>query len=119
MRGQRCGELRRGCPRITRRKCVAPSGLQAMNTQVIIVGGGPAGLALALDLGWRGVRCTLIEQGDGVISQPKMNEVNTRSMEFCRRWGIVDQVLNCPFPGDFPLDTAFITSLFGHEIGRV
>jgi 2-polyprenyl-6-methoxyphenol hydroxylase-like FAD-dependent oxidoreductase len=89
------------------------------STQVIIVGGGPVGLALALDLGWRGVRCVLIEQGDGVISQPKMNEVNTRSMEFCRRWGIVDQVLNCPFPGDFPLDTAFVTSLFGHELGRV
>ena len=77
------------------------------------------GLALALELGWRGVRCLLIEQSDGVITQPKMNEVNTRTMEFCRRWGIVDQVLNCPFPGDFPLDTAFITSLFGYEIGRV
>ena len=77
------------------------------------------GLALAVELGWRGVRCLLIEQGDGVITQPKMNEVNTRTMEFCRRWGIVDQVLNCPFPGDFPLDTAFITSLFGYEIGRV
>ncbi len=77
------------------------------------------GLALAVELGWRGVRCLLIEQGDGLITQPKMNEVNTRTMEFCRRWGIVDQVLNCPFPGDFPLDTAFVTSLFGHEIGRV
>ena len=77
------------------------------------------GLALAVELGWRGVRCLLIEQGDGIISQPKMNEVNTRTMEFCRRWGIVEQVLNCPFPGDFPLDTAFVTSLFGHEIGRV
>jgi 2-polyprenyl-6-methoxyphenol hydroxylase-like FAD-dependent oxidoreductase len=87
--------------------------------QVIIVGGGPVGLALALDLGWRGVRCLLLEQGDGAIAQPKMNEVNTRTMEFCRRWGIVDRVLNCPFPGDFPLDTAFITSMFGHELGRV
>ena len=89
------------------------------STQVIIVGGGPVGLALALDLGWRGIACVLLEQGDGVISQPKMNEVNTRTMEFCRRWGIVERVLNCPFPGSFPLDTAFITSMFGHEIGRV
>ena len=48
-----------------------------------------------------------------------MNEVNTRTMEFCRRWGIADQVLNCPFPGDHPLDAAFVTSLFGHELGRV
>ena len=87
--------------------------------QVIVVGGGPVGLALSLELGWRGVRCLLLEQGDGTIVQPKMNEVNARTMEFCRRWGIVDDVLNCPFPADFPLDSAFVTSLFGYELGRV
>ena len=87
--------------------------------QVIIVGGGPVGLALSLELGWRGVHCLLLEQGDGKIVQPKMNEVNARTMEFCRRWGIVDDVLNCPFPADFPLDSAFVTSLFGYELGRV
>ena len=68
----------------------------------IIVGGGPVGLALSLELGWRGVRCLLLEQGDGKIVQPKMNEVNARTMEFCRRWGIVDDVSNCPFPAEFP-----------------
>jgi 2-polyprenyl-6-methoxyphenol hydroxylase-like FAD-dependent oxidoreductase len=76
-------------------------------------------LALSLELGWRGVRCLLLEQGDGTIVQPKMNEVNARTMEFCRRWGIVDHVLTCPFPADFPLDSAFVTSLFGYELGRV
>src|SRR6266511_1442109 len=63
-----------------------------MRTPVLIVGGGPVGLALAGELGWRGVSCTLIEQGDGVIGTPKMNEVNIRTMEFCRRWGIADAV---------------------------
>ncbi len=87
--------------------------------QVIIVGGGPVGLALSLELGWRGVRCLLLEQGSGTIVQPKMNEVNARTMEFCRRWGIADDVSNCPFPPDFPLDSAFVTSLFGYELGRV
>jgi 2-polyprenyl-6-methoxyphenol hydroxylase-like FAD-dependent oxidoreductase len=86
---------------------------------VLIVGGGPAGLALAAELGWRGVSSILIEQGDGVIATPKMNEVNARSMEHCRRWGIADQVLNCPFPADHPMDAAFVTSLFGYELGRV
>ena len=57
---------------------------------VLIVGGGPVGLALAAELGWRGIRCELVEQGDGAITTPKMNEVNTRTMEFCRRWGIAD-----------------------------
>src|SRR4051812_48718597 len=86
---------------------------------VLIVGGGPVGLALAADLGWRGVACELIEQTDGTIKTPKMNEVNVRTMEFCRRWGIADKVLNCPFPADYPFDVVFVTSLGGHEIGRM
>jgi 2-polyprenyl-6-methoxyphenol hydroxylase-like FAD-dependent oxidoreductase len=86
---------------------------------VLIVGGGPVGLALASELGWRGIRCELIEQTDGIIATPKMNEVNIRTMEFCRRWGVADQVLSCPFPPDYPLDVAFVTSLAGHELGRI
>ncbi len=89
------------------------------HTPVLIVGGGPVGLALAAELGWRGIACTLVEQGDGTIVSPKMNEVSTRTMEICRRWGIADQVMSCPFPGDHPLDAVFVTSLFGHELGRV
>jgi 2-polyprenyl-6-methoxyphenol hydroxylase-like FAD-dependent oxidoreductase len=88
-------------------------------TPVLIVGGGPVGLALAGELGWRGIACTLIEQGDGAIVTPKMNEVNIRTMEFCRRWGIADAVHNCPFPPDYPLDVAFVTSLSGYELGRM
>lgn len=88
-------------------------------TPVLIIGGGPVGLALACDLGWRGVSCVLIEQGDGTVGTPKMNEVNIRSMEVCRRWGITGQIDDCPFPANYPLDSAFVTSLFGHELGRV
>lgn len=91
----------------------------ARRVPVLIVGGGPVGLALAIELGWRGIPCELIEQTDGAIASPKMNEVNIRTMEFCRRWGIADDVMNCPFPADFPLDVAFITNMFGYELGRV
>jgi 2-polyprenyl-6-methoxyphenol hydroxylase-like FAD-dependent oxidoreductase len=59
---------------------------------VLIVGGGPVGLALAGDLAWRGVRSLLIERTDGAIVQPKMDLVGVRTMEFCRRWGIVADV---------------------------
>jgi 2-polyprenyl-6-methoxyphenol hydroxylase-like FAD-dependent oxidoreductase len=90
-----------------------------MRTPVLIVGGGPVGLALAGELGWRGIACALLEQGDGVIVTPKMNEVNIRTMEFCRRWGIAEAVHACPFPPDYPLDVAFVTSLAGHELGRI
>ena len=88
-------------------------------TPVLIVGGGPVGLALACELGWRGIACTLVEQGDGTIVTPKMNEVNIRTMEFCRRWGIADAVHACPFPPDYPLDVVFVTSLSGYELGRI
>jgi 2-polyprenyl-6-methoxyphenol hydroxylase-like FAD-dependent oxidoreductase len=86
---------------------------------VLIVGGGPVGLSLACELGWRGIACELIEQTDGRIVSPKMNEVNARSMEICRRWGIADRVFNCPFPAAYPLDVAFVTSLFGYELNRL
>src|SRR5712691_4140353 len=85
---------------------------------VLIVGAGPVGLALAGDLGWRGVPCMLIEKGDGTIEQPKMDLVGVRTMEFCRRWGIADWVRDAPYPGDYPQDCVFVTSLNGFELGR-
>ncbi len=86
---------------------------------VLIVGGGPVGLALAVELGFHDVACELVEQTDGAIVTPKMNEVNVRTMEFCRRWAIADAVLDCPFPPDYPLDVVFVTSLAGHELARM
>ena len=44
---------------------------------VLIVGGGPVGLGLAIDLGWRGIDCLLVEQGDGSIYHPRANTVNS------------------------------------------
>ena len=85
---------------------------------VLIVGGGPVGLALAGDLGWRGVACELIEQSDGSIYQPRMDLVGVRTMEFCRRWGLVGAVEASPYPRDYPQDNIYLTSLTGYELGR-
>ncbi len=89
-----------------------------MQTPVLIVGGGPVGLALAGDLGWRGVACTLIERGDGSITQAKMDMVGIRTMEFCRRWGIVEWTESAGYNRDYPQDCAWVTHLNGHEFGR-
>lgn len=89
------------------------------HTPVLIVGAGPVGLALACELGWRGVRCTVIEQGDGTIEVSKANELSIRTMEHCRRWGIAHTIRSCPFPSDFPLDVVYVTSLCGHELTRI
>jgi len=85
---------------------------------VLVVGGGPVGLALAGDLGWRGIACTLIEQSDGSIYQPRMDLVGIRTMEFCRRWGIVPAVEGSPYPRDYAQDNIYLTSLTGYELGR-
>jgi 2-polyprenyl-6-methoxyphenol hydroxylase-like FAD-dependent oxidoreductase len=90
----------------------------SIDTPVLVVGAGPVGLALAGDLGWRGMPCTLIEKGDGAVEHPKMDLIGVRTMEFCRRWGIADWVRDAPYPGDYPQDYVWITSLNGFELGR-
>ena len=86
---------------------------------VAIVGGGPVGLATAIELGLRGVRVTLVEQGEGIVTLPKMNFVSARSMEHCRRWGVARRVREAGWPPDYPMDVAFVTSLKGRELARL
>ena len=89
-----------------------------MRTPVLIVGAGPVGLALAGDLGWRGIPCTLVEKTDGAILQPKMDLVGVRTMEFCRRWGIADWVRTSPYPRDYRQDYIWVSSVTSFEFGR-
>ena len=89
-----------------------------VDTQVLVIGGGPVGLALAGDLGWRGIRALLVEQSDGSIYQPRQDLVGIRTMEHCRRWGIVKDVEAAPYPRDYPQDNIYLTSLCGYELGR-
>ena len=79
------------------------------------------GLALALDLGRRGVRSTLIERSPGTGTEflAKADFLNERSMEFCHLLGMRDEVANAGFPDEVTRDTVFCTSLNGHFIGRL
>jgi 2-polyprenyl-6-methoxyphenol hydroxylase-like FAD-dependent oxidoreductase len=86
---------------------------------VLIVGAGPVGLALAAELGWRGVPCLVVEQGDRSNEIPRTNAVGVRTMEFCRRWGVADRVRQAGFPPDYPHDFVYVTSITGYEIARV
>lgn len=65
---------------------------QADPVGVLIVGGGPVGLALAIELGLKGVDCLLVVQRDGNVRVPKMSQVSSRSMEICRQWGLAEKV---------------------------
>ena len=91
----------------------------ALETPILIVGGGPVGLALASDLGLRGVPCLLIEQGEGPPEHPRATALNSRSMEFMRRWGIADAVHAAGTPDDFPHTALYCTSFTGYEIARI
>ncbi|TMH41120.1 MAG: 2-polyprenyl-6-methoxyphenol hydroxylase [Betaproteobacteria bacterium] len=82
-----------------------------MDTQVLVVGGGPVGLTLAIDLGRRGVRCTLIEQKEAPQFLPKMERCNARTMEIFRRMGISDKVRAAGLRDDIPMDVFIVLSL--------
>ena len=58
------------------------------------------GLALAGELGRRGIPCIVLERGDGSIAQPKMDLIGIRTMELCRRWGIVEWVEQAGYDRD-------------------
>ncbi len=88
-------------------------------TSVLIAGAGPVGLALACELGLRGVDCVLLEKRDGSISLPKMSAVSARNMEFCRRWGIADRVRTAVWPESRNADFVYLDHLRGRELARV
>ncbi|TAM02237.1 MAG: hypothetical protein EPN67_11445 [Pusillimonas sp.] len=94
--------------------------VKKMETPVLIVGGGPVGLALAAELGWRNIPATLVEKGTEQVGPPKMFQVGVRTMEFCRHLGVAEDVFNWGFPADFPMDTVFVSgALQDWEIARV
>jgi 2-polyprenyl-6-methoxyphenol hydroxylase-like FAD-dependent oxidoreductase len=82
-----------------------------MDTQVLIVGAGPVGLTLAIDLGKRGIRCTLVEKNDAPLGYPKMERCNPRTMEIFRRLGLAEKVRAAGYPPDWPLDVYFVFDL--------
>jgi len=82
-----------------------------LDTQVLIVGAGPVGLTLALELGRRGVRCTIVEQKPAPAKLPKMERCNARTMEIYRRMGIVEKVRAAGLPAHCPMDVFIVTSL--------
>jgi 2-polyprenyl-6-methoxyphenol hydroxylase-like FAD-dependent oxidoreductase len=83
----------------------------ALDTQVIVVGAGPVGLTLAIDLGRRGVRCILLEQKGAPQFLPKMERCNARTMEIYRRLGIAERIRDAGFPREAPMDVFIVTSL--------
>jgi 2-polyprenyl-6-methoxyphenol hydroxylase-like FAD-dependent oxidoreductase len=90
-----------------------------MDTQVLIVGAGPVGLTLAIDLGKRGVRCTLIEKNDAPLGYPKMERCNPRTMEIFRRLGLAETIRAAGYPPDWPMDAYLVFDLMRPPLMRM
>ena len=89
----------------------------SFTTQVLVVGAGPVGLSLAIELGLRGIAVTLMDQRDRTGPQPRAKTTNVRSMTHMRRWGVADALrAAAPLPRDYPTDVVFATKLFGHRL---
>ncbi len=78
---------------------------------VIVVGAGPTGLTLALDLGRRGVKCLLVEKEASTKPYPRADRLNARTMECYRALGIADHVRSLGFPPDVPMNVYVVTRL--------
>jgi 2-polyprenyl-6-methoxyphenol hydroxylase-like FAD-dependent oxidoreductase len=91
-----------------------------IETEVLIVGGGPVGLTLAIDLAQRGIEVTVAEtRAAGEPPSVRCNHVAARTMEIFRRLGIVRSVRNAGLPAEYPNDVAFRTTTTGIELARI
>src|SRR5689334_6773837 len=87
---------------------------------VLIVGAGPVGLTLAIDLAWRGIDVTVVEtRRPGEAPEPKCNHVAARTMEIFRRLGLAEKVRNAGLPADHPHDISYRSSFTGQELTRI
>lgn len=89
-------------------------------TQVLIVGAGPVGLTLAMDLASRGIGVTIVElRRRGEPPSVKCNHISARSMEIFRRLGVAAKLREAGLPADYPNDVSYRITTTGRELARI
>jgi len=94
----------------------APPGLAA---PVMIVGAGPVGMVLALDLAQHCVRSILVETEETSRGYPKGSTHNARTMEHYRRLGLAGRIRSTGLRPDQPADVTYYTRIGGHQLTRI
>jgi 2-polyprenyl-6-methoxyphenol hydroxylase-like FAD-dependent oxidoreductase len=94
--------------------------IDPVEAQVLVVGGGPVGLTLAMDLAQRGIRTVVAElRHKGEPPSVKCNHVSARSMEIFRRLGVAKAIREAGLPADYPNDVSYRVSFTGKELARI
>lgn len=90
------------------------------HTPVLVVGGGPVGLATAVELAFHGVGCVLVEpRTDVSVAAPRAKTTSVRTMEHLRRWGVAEELRRrAPLKPEWSSDVVFCTTAAGEEITR-
>jgi 2-polyprenyl-6-methoxyphenol hydroxylase-like FAD-dependent oxidoreductase len=91
-----------------------------IDTSVLIVGAGPVGLTLAMDLAWRGLDVAVVElRSAGEPPNVKCNQVSARSMEIFRRLGLAKKIRDPGLPAEYRNDVSCCVSATGAELSRI
>ena len=86
---------------------------------VLVIGAGPVGLSLAIELGHRGITCLVVERNDRVGYSPRAKTTNVRTREHLRRWGIADALRQAsPIAPDYGANVVFATRMNGPLLAR-
>lgn len=93
---------------------------KTLETAVLVAGGGPVGLTLAMDLAWRGISVIVAElRREGEAPSVKCNHISARSMEIFRRLGVAHKLRGAGLPADYPNDCSYRTTTIGIELARI
>ena len=90
-----------------------------LTVDVLIAGGGPCGLMLAIELGRRNIRCLLVDAKPGTAFNPQANATQARTMEHFRRLGFAHEIRSMGLPPDHATDIAYLTRFAGTELARL
>ncbi|MBN9427354.1 MAG: FAD-dependent oxidoreductase [Burkholderiales bacterium] len=91
----------------------------AIETDVLVAGGGPCGLMFANELGRRGIRCLVVDSKPSTAFNPQANATQARTMEHFRRLGFAHEIRALGLPPDHPTDIVYLTRYAGHELARI
>src|SRR3954468_23965835 len=85
---------------------------------VIVIGGGPCGLMLAIELGRRGISTVVLEEKTSPARFPAANATQARTLEHDRRLGFAEKVRAHGMPEDYPADIAYFARYAKHQLAR-